>query len=70
MGLCPKPFFCSFFVRPKKEPKKGRQKCQLKPFFTLATHSQVGATKKASVHTISGFAPAPLPCKPIDNFNS
>jgi hypothetical protein len=43
---------CSFFVRPKKEPKKGRRKEQLRPFWTPATRGLEGAAKKAEV----GFA--------------
>jgi hypothetical protein len=51
--------FISFAPPKEMNQRKGGRKCQLKPFFTLATHSHVGATKKASVHTISGIASAP-----------
>jgi hypothetical protein len=61
---------CSFFARhiftfisfaPPKEmnQRKGGPKCQPQPFWALATQSLNGATKKAAVRTISGFAPAP-----------
>jgi hypothetical protein len=57
--LCLDILFCSFFVRPKKEPKKGRRKYQLQPFCPFATQGLKGATKKAAVRTIFGFAFAP-----------
>jgi hypothetical protein len=50
----------SFFVRPKKEPKKGRRKRKIQPFYPPATQSHNGATKKVEFHTVSGFADALL----------
>jgi hypothetical protein len=48
-------FPCSFFVRPKKEPKKGRRKRQVQPVFTPATHSHIGAPKQAELRTVFGL---------------
>jgi hypothetical protein len=49
-------FSCYFFVRSKKEPKKGRRKEQLRPFWTPATQGLEGAAKKTEVRTLSGLA--------------
>jgi hypothetical protein len=46
-------FFCSFFVRPKKEPKKGRRKRKIQPFCPPATQSLNGATKKVEFRAVS-----------------
>ena len=48
-------FSCSFFVRPKKEPKKGRRKRQPQPVCPPATQGHKGATKQAEVRTVSGL---------------
>jgi hypothetical protein len=45
---------CSFFVRPKKEPKKGRRKRQVQPVFTPATQSLIGASKQVELRAVSG----------------
>jgi hypothetical protein len=50
-------FSCSFFVRPKKELKKGRRKEQLRPFWAPAAQGLDGTTKKAKVHALSGSPP-------------
>jgi hypothetical protein len=40
-----------------KEESKRHRKHQPQPFWALATQSCVGATKKAVVRAVSGFAP-------------
>jgi hypothetical protein len=52
--------FCSFFVCPKNEPKKGPETPT--PAFLSARYTSLnGATKKPVVRTVSGLATAPIP---------
>jgi hypothetical protein len=49
--------FISFAPPKEMNQRKRGRKCQPQPFWAPATQSHIGATKKAAIRAISGFAP-------------